>query len=163
MKNLIKTIAILVVVCSTLFTAYMVNASEVPPTDKSGLYAWLKAGSYKAWAHESTPHTSVGPHPTKVVTYINKSLDQSLSKKATTHPKGSAAVKELLNGKGELSGWAVSIKTDANSNSGKGWFWYEMLGTRPNSNVVASDNGVPLCFGCHTPGSDYVLTPYPLK
>lgn len=139
------------------------SADENPPTDGTALYSWLKAGEYKDWKHESKMHKSAGPHPQQVLTYLNKSLDDSLSKGAKSHPKGSATVKELFDGSGNLSGWAVSVKTQADSAAGQGWYWYEMLGTNPDSNVVADGNGVPLCFGCHTPGKDFVLIPHPLK
>lgn len=137
--------------------------TQVPPSDATKLLQWLQDGRYKTWAKESKPHASLGPHPTQVVAYLNGALDKSLAAKAAAHPKGSAAVKELLDASGKLSGWAVSIKTQADSAAGKGWYWYEILGTNAGGRVVASANGVPLCFGCHTPGRDFVLIPHPLK
>jgi len=138
-------------------------ANETPPADGSKLYSWLSDGNYKNWVRESEKHRSAGPHPSAVIAYLNSTLEQSLASESESHPVGSAAVKELFNSAGELNGWAVSIKTDADSQSGKGWFWYEILGTEPDSRVVANGNGVPLCFGCHTPGKDFVLIPFPLK
>jgi len=138
-------------------------ADELPPTEKDALFTWLKAGSYKQWVHESAQHKSAGPHPDAVIAYLNKSLDESLAAGNAAHPEGAAAVKELFNPQGALSGWAVSVKTQADSAAGKGWYWYEILGTEPDGNVVADGNDVPLCFGCHTPGKDFVLIPYPLK
>ncbi len=79
------------------------------------------------------------------------------------HPKGSAALKELFDAKGALAGWAVAVKTADDSAGGKGWYWYEILGTTAQSRVVADGNGVPLCFGCHATGKDFVLIGYPLK
>jgi hypothetical protein len=38
-----------------------------------------------------------------------------------------------------------------------------VFGTRPDARPVADGEGVPLCFGCHTPGRDFVLTPFPLR
>ena len=137
------------------------QTSDVPPTESASLLKWLQAGSYKAWPKESAPHRSMGPHQTLVVTYLNPPLDKSLTAKATAHPKGSAAVKELLDAGGKTTGWAVSVKTSANSEGGKGWYWYEIL-SAPSGNVVAQANGVPLCSGCHTRGKDFVLIPHPL-
>jgi len=57
----------------------------------------------------------------------------------------------LLDAGGKTTGWAVSVKTSANSEGGKGWYWYEIL-SAPSGNVVAQANGVPLCSGCHTRG-----------
>ena len=71
-------------------------------------------------------------------------------------------MKELIDAAGKLSGWAVAVKTAAESEGGKGWFWYEILGTTPASTVVANGHGVPLCIGCHTRGRDGVLTEHPL-
>lgn len=140
------------------------SAQDVtPPTNGSELFDWLQSGSYKTWQHESEKHKSAGPHPSSVIAYLNPLLDESLGSGSDAHPIGAAAVKELYSASGELGGWAVSIKTDADSNGGQGWYWYEILGTSSDSTVVADGNGVPLCFGCHTPGADFVLIPHPLK
>jgi hypothetical protein len=145
------------------FATGLAVAEQAPPTERNALLAWLQAGNYKSWVHESKPHPSAGPHPVQVVAYLNKSLDASLAAGNKAHPKGAAAVKELLDGSGNLSGWAVSVKTDTDSANGKGWYWYEILGINAGDRGVADGNGVALCFGCHTPGKDYVLIPYPLK
>jgi len=160
MKNKIS-VALVVVLFGTF--PFAVNSDETPPADGAALFDWLSAGNYKNWVHESEKHKSAGPHPQSVIAYLNAKLDASLAAGAASHPEGSAAVKELFDGDGNLSGWAVSIKTQADSASGQGWYWYEMLGTKVDSRVVADGNGVPLCFGCHTPGKDYVLIPHPLK
>ena len=55
------------------------------------------------------------------------------------------------------------VKTDGDSQRGDGWFWYEITSTTDGSTPVASGNGVPLCFGCHFTGNDFVLTRYPLN
>ncbi len=143
--------------------AAVAQSADVPPTDEAALLKWLQAGRYKGWAKESAAHPSQGPHPVKVVAHLNPALVRSLTAKAAAHPKGSAAVKELLDADGKPAGWAVSVKTDADSAGGKGWYWYEILGTTAAGRVVAKANGVPLCFGCHTPGRDFVLIPFPLK
>ncbi len=139
------------------------DSGDVPPTDGVALLKWLQAGSYRTWARESAPHKSLGPHPAQVIAHLNPVLDQSLAAKASAHPKGAAAVKELFDAAGKLSGWAVSVKTASDSDGGKGWYWYEILGTTAGANVVAQANGVPLCFGCHAPGQDFVLIAHPLK
>lgn len=141
----------------------LAESADVPPTDGAALLQWLQAGRYKAWAKESAPHKSLGPHPSQVIAYLNPALDQSLAAQAQAHPKGAAAVKELFDAAGRLSGWAVSVKTARDSDGGKGWYWYEILGTTAGANVVAQANGVPLCFACHAPGRDFVLIAHPLK
>jgi hypothetical protein len=138
------------------------RASDVPPTDGPSLLKWLQAGNYKQWPKESGPHRSMGPHQGLVVTYLNPVLDGSMTAKAAAHPKGSAAVKELQDSNGKLTGWALSVKTAADSDGGKGWYWYEILGTTAGGNVAAQANGVPLCSACHMRGKDFVLIPHPL-
>ncbi len=159
-----KSSGVLSGIMATLVLSGSVSiASDTPPANGDELFDWLKAGNYKSWVHESKQHPSAGPHPQAVIAYLNSILDESMASGADNHPQGAAAVKELFDGSGNLSGWAVSIKTDADSAAGQGWYWYEMLGTTVDSRVVADGNGVPLCFGCHTPGNDFVLIPYPLK
>jgi hypothetical protein len=138
------------------------QTGDVPPTAAPALLKWLQAGAYKAWPKESAPHRSMGAHQTLVRTYINPALDTSLAGKAAAHPKGAAAVKELLDATGKPAGWAVSVKTSADSDGGKGWYWFEILGTAADRPTVASGNGVPLCVGCHVRGRDAVLTDHPL-
>ena len=140
----------------------LAQASDVPPTEGAALLKWLQSGAYKGWTKESAPHRSMGPHQTLVQTYLNATVDKSLGAKSKEHPPGSAAVKELLDATGKLSGWAVAVKTAAQSDGGKGWFWYEILGTTAGGNVVANGAGVPLCVGCHIRGRDGLLTEHPL-
>ena len=159
-KPLLKTCLIALI---TVAVSYPTVAQDTPPAEGKALFQWLKSGGYKNWIHESSPHKSAGPHPSAVIAYLNESLNESLNSGADKHPAGAAAVKELFNTSGELSGWAVSIKTQEDSDAGKGWYWYEILGTEESSRVVADGNGVPLCVRCHTPGNDFVLIPHPLK
>ena len=64
---------------------------------------------------------------------------------------------------GKLKGWAVSVKTQANSDNGKGWYWYEVLSPTDASKIAGEGQGLGLCVGCHFPGKDFVVTGYPLK
>lgn len=139
-------------------------AGELPPAEADGLYAFLKSGEYKSWARESAPHPSRGPHPVRVIAYFNPTLEASMKRGGKQeHPRGAAVVKELYDGDGRLSGWAAAIKTDARSAVGKGWYWYEVLSVAQGERPVAADKGVPLCYGCHAPGRDFILTEYPLR
>ena len=137
-------------------------AAAEPPSDAAALRAWLDAGSHREWRKESRPHRSAGPHPETVVTYVNSPLHDSLGAGAREHPVGAAAVKELYRG-GNLSGYAVAIKTQAKSAVGRGWYWYEVTSLAPDAKPVAAAHGVPLCLGCHLAGTDFVLTPFPLR
>ena len=95
--------------------------------------------------------------------YINGIMEASFKAGNKNHPKGSALVKELFSASNALRGWAVMVKTDANSNQGKGWYWYEVLSTTSGASPVADGNGVGLCTGCHSSGNDYIRTSYPLQ
>ena len=137
------------------------------PTDKDGLFQFLKAGGYKEFsAKESVRHPGRGPHsrigwPVRV--YLDPALDASFKAGNGSHPAGSSAVKEMYTEAGELQGWAVMVKTASDSQGGQGWFWYEVTSTTEGAKPVAAGNGLPLCFGCHSTGKDFVLTDYPLQ
>ena len=137
------------------------------PTDNDKLFKYLQKGTYKKLAaQESASHPSRGPHtkfgwPVRV--FLDPVLDASLKAGNDSHPAGSAAVKEMYDADNKLQGWAVMVKTEDDSKGGKGWFWYEVTSTTDGSDPVAAGNGIPLCFGCHGAGQDYVLTSYPLK
>jgi hypothetical protein len=98
-------------------------AVEVP-TKPAPLQAWLVAGHYKTWTHESQPHESAGPHGDAVKTFVSPVLLASLQKGGAPHPAGASAVKELYDAGGKHTGWAVSVKLAADSANGKGWYWY---------------------------------------
>jgi hypothetical protein len=148
-------------------TAETAKVDSVVPVTKDLLFSYLQAGSYKGLtAKESGRHPTRGPHtkfgwPVRV--FLDPKLDASLKAGNTSHPAGSAAVKEMYDASGKLQGWAVMVKTSADSGGGKGWFWYEVTSTTDGSTPVATGNGVPLCFGCHFTGRDFVLTDYPLQ
>lgn len=137
------------------------------PTNMEELYDYLSKGTYKEFAaQESGRHPSVGPHikvdwPVKV--FLDDSLDASLKAGNASHPSGSAAVKEMFNESGELQGWGVMVKTSETDGGGKDWFWMEVTSPTDDSDPVAVGNGVPLCTSCHSIGSDFVLTDYPLR
>lgn len=138
------------------------DVAELPPAEQNAIFQWLKDGHYTGWAAESGVHASAGPHGGGVRTYVNAALLESLSAGNSMHPKGAAAVKELYDG-ATLSGWAVELKTDADSAGGQGWYWYENYSTTDPSGPVAAGNGKSLCFNCHSGGADHVLTPFPLQ
>ncbi|HQR75826.1 MAG TPA: hypothetical protein PLR35_05315 [Burkholderiaceae bacterium] len=162
MSNTARAAGILVVAMSLAAPSAHGELADVPPTESAALLKWLQGGNYKKWPKESAPHRSMGPHKSLVITYLNPALDRSLESKAASHPKGAAAVKELLDEVGKPAGWAVSVKTAPDSLGGKGWYWYEILGTTASGTVVSQAPGQPLCTGCHTLGRDFVLIPHPL-
>jgi len=143
------------------------SAAQDIPADSAKLFAYLQSGAYRSFtAQETKQHPSAGPH-TKVgldvQVFLNDALDRSLASGAEQHPKGSAVVKEMYSAKGDLRGWAVAVKTAADSADGQGWYWYEVKSTTDNRRPVAAANGVGLCAGCHAAGRDFVLSNYPLE
>ncbi len=134
-------------------------ADSVPPTDGDALLAWLEAGEYLGWHAETAPHDSAGPHFGTVRTYVNQQLFDSLEAGDATHPVDAAAVKELYGSGDAVLGWAVEVKTQADSADGDGWYWYEKF----NDQMFADGEGASLCTDCHVGGADYVLTPFPLQ
>jgi len=148
-------------------TADTPSVDSVIPTDQAALFRYLQEGSYKTFtAKESDLHPSTGPHtkfglPVRV--FIDSKMDASLRAGNDSHPAGAGIVKEIYDADRNLQGWAVMVKTAADSADGKGWFWYEVTSTTDGSKPVAAGNGVPLCFGCHIAGNDYVLTEFPLR
>ena len=136
------------------------------PTADGALHNYLRAGGYTDMAAmEEGRHPSVGPHarfgaPVRV--FMNDILSASLEAGNEEHPVGSEAVKEMYLADGTLEGWAVMVKT-ATEGAGAAWFWYEATSTEPGADPFMSGNGIPLCAGCHSTGSDYVLTRWPLR
>jgi hypothetical protein len=132
------------------------------PTNVADLNAWLNTGAYTCWAHESMQHASTGPHAGEVKVFLNSKLDASL-KGSGEHAMGSVAVKEFfaVGGK-EVTGWAVSVKTQASSAAGQGYYWYETFGKAATSGH-SDGQGEAICVNCHSAGNDFVLIPYPLR
>lgn len=134
------------------------SMDELPPESK-GIFDALVNGMYKDWKSEAAPHPSAGPHGT-VQVYFNSIIVDSYTANNEAHPKGSSIVKELYSGT-KLTGWAVMVKVADGSQGGEGWFWYENFSITSNKPIVSSTT--TFCDGCHTPGVDYVLIPYPFE
>lgn len=134
------------------------GATEAVPTNADALFAYLQAGSYEGFAAEPAVHASSGPHG-QVRSFFNASLAASLTANENAHAVGAATVKELHSSQ-VLSGWAVMVKTGAGSTAND-WYYYEVLSTTDESEVVADGAGVSLCANCHAGGTDYILTSFP--
>jgi len=120
-----RAVAPSIVVFCFLASADMAQAEPIePPLGGAALETWLKAGHYKTWRRESGAHASPGPHFGKVRAYLNPVLFES---KARQHPKEAAAVKELYGDGEAVLGWSVAIKTQADSDGGSNWYWYEIF------------------------------------
>lgn len=133
--------------------------SGPPPTEAAALLAWLQEGRYRDWAAESASHPSAGPHGGRVRTFLDPALFASLDAADTSHPAGAAAVKELYFNGDTVRGWAVMVKLQADSDDGRGWYWYETFG----SGAPLEGVGLGVCTGCHASGRDFVRIPFPLQ
>ena len=130
------------------------GALGMVPTTKEALFPYLQAGGYKDFVHEAEAHPSLGPHD-NVKTYLNPILARSVEVGNSVHPVNAAAVKELYK-EGRMYGWAAIVKTQADSDNGQGWYWYEVLSTTDRTNLAADGNGDPFCAGCHSAGRDFI-------
>lgn len=131
---------------------------QVVPTTSDEVFAYLQAGTYAALAAEPEVHASTGPHG-QVRTFVNDTLRRSVDTMQDSHPVGSAAIKELYRGDA-LLGWAVSVKVADVAAGTQNWYWYEVFSTTTND-PVADSTSAPGCSGCHSGGTDFVLTPGP--
>ena len=123
---------------------------------------WLARGYHLKWQCQMTPQDKRPPsgHTGKTRTCNNAALLASAG--SGEYPVGAAAVKELYDGDGKISGHAVSLRVAAGAGDER-WFWFERTG--------AGDGGVPaiglgdvnnprtICVGCHSGAPrDFVWT-----
>lgn len=137
------------------------------PVDEEALFAYLQNREYQSFeTQDAEGHPSAGPHldyGDQVKVFFSDTIAQSLRGGYDAHPQGAALVKELYKADtDELAGWAVAVKTEADSDNGEGWFWVEYMSTQdPTQKPVAAGNGVGLCTSCHQGGNDFVLSQLP--
>lgn len=143
---------------------------QLPPTDTLNLQAWLDRGLYRDWrklVEYNSFHWSDGPPWRRAgALYINDSLYASLAcHDIPNHPTGTAAVQEVVDlGDTAVVGWLVSHKVQVDSDSGRGWYWFEYV----DGNVRTAGRGVVECSGCHGgepggvfPSRDFYATFHP--
>jgi len=152
------------------------DATQTPPQGKAAVEAWLTAGDYKAWHCEAKEHAARSPSPHMINRICSNEVLAAAGAGAV--PEGSSGVKELYDKVGgKIIGYAVSLKTAADSSAGASWYWYERNpAVNPmGDNVVAdglgtSGNPKDVCVGCHVaansdaahPGhGDFVYTQVP--
>ena len=128
-------------------------SSQLPPIGSATeLEQWLATGAYKQWACEKDPH----PARSGSAHVANRICSNDLLSGSASgeFPIGSASVKELYDGSGRITGYAVGVRTQAGALDGA-WFWYERVGTT----TYANGAGVPLCANCHRGAPrDYIFT-----
>jgi hypothetical protein len=136
--------------------------------------AWLAAGSYKQWHSESAIHASRPPSPHGFDRVYSNAVINANASGTGAWPEGAAAVKELFGSATDTTpiGYAVYLKTQADSAGGANWYWYERVpldsaAPHDSKGVVADGLGnagpaMTICVGCHAAaGSDAKHTPSP--
>jgi hypothetical protein len=137
---------------------------QTPPMGQAALEPWLATGAYKMWHCETTAHAARSP---SIHTYdrvcVNDAIANNVSGTAAW-PEGAACVKELYDPTDTttVKGYAVSLKTQADSANGANWYWFE----KETTGTVLADGlgstGAPMtdCVSCHSAaGSDAAHTP----
>ena len=126
---------------------------DIPLGSQAEIEAWLKAGAYKDWACEASPHASrpgSGHSANRICS--NGKLSEDTGSGA--YAVGAAGVKELFDSGGNINGYAIYAKVKP-AEGGDTWFWYERIG----SSIIANGVGVSLCMGCHAGAPrDHVFT-----
>jgi len=162
----------LLAACSSSSDAPGADDQTPPTTGRTDMEAWLTAGSYKTWTAEAAIHESRSPSPHGFNRIYSNDLIVAAATGTGTWPKGSAAVKELYASATATTpvGYAVYLKTDADSAAGANWYWYERVpadseAPHDTNGVVADGKGgsgpaKQICVGCHAAaGSDTAHTP----
>jgi hypothetical protein len=148
--------------------------AQTPPQGAANVQAWLATGQYKAWASEPAIHASRPPSPHGFDRVYSNAVIASNATSTAVWPAGAAAVKELYAMQTDTTpvGYAVYLKTAADSAGGNNWYFYESV---PLTSMVPHDsNGIvadglggsgtanTICVSCHTAaGSDAMHTPTP--
>lgn len=162
------------VACGSDSNTDSITADEqTPPTSgRVDVESWISAAWYKSWTCEPTIHASRDPSPHGFNRICSNEVISAAATGTSVWPKGAAAVKELYTSATATApaGYAVYLKTNADSAGGSNWYWYERV---PNdseaphdSNGVVADGkgggGTPksICVGCHGgAGMDAAHTP----
>ncbi len=152
-----------------------VDTSQTPPTGGSNVEAWLAEGTYKSWHCEAAVHASRSPSVHNFNRICSNDVINMNATGKSDWPVGAAAVKELYQAATDTVpvGYAVYVKTKADSANGASWYFYERVPTsglqsgapHDDAGVVADglgSSGTPLsiCVSCHgAAGSDAAHTP----
>ena len=161
--------------CSTDSGGSSNSDAQTPPTSgRTDIEKWLTAASYKTWACEPAIHASRSPSPHGFNRICSNDVIAGAPTGTAAWPKGAAAVKELYTSMTATTpaGYAVYLKTEADSAGGANWYWYERVpatsdAPKDANGTVADGMGgngaaMTICVGCHTAaGTDAAHTPSP--
>jgi hypothetical protein len=148
------------------------NSQTPPISGRADIEKWLGDGAYKTWTCEPAVHAARSPSPHGFNRICSNDLIAQAATGTSSWPKGSAAVKEIYASMTATTpvGYAVYLKTAADSAAGAAWYWYERVpldSEAPHdANGVVADgkggDGTPksICVGCHAAaGTDAPHTP----
>lgn len=161
---------------ATATDAATTTLSQAPPMGGAQVEAWLAQGDYKHWHCESAVHASRSPSVHNFNRICSNDIVNANAAGTGSWPEGAAAVKELYESATDTTpvGYAVYLKTKADSASGANWYWYERVPLSglqsgaphdAKTGVVAdglgdSGSALKICVGCHgAAGSDSAHTP----
>lgn len=171
----ISLLSVLAACGSSDSTGSSVSDAQTPPTSgRVDIETWLTDASYKTWTCEPAVHAARAPSPHGFNRICSNGVVAGAATGSGPWPKGAAAVKEIYNSLTDATpiGYAVYLKTDADSAAGANWYWYERVplsseAPHDANGVVADGKGssgaaMSICVGCHSAaGSDAVHTPSP--
>lgn len=139
------------------------GSSQRPPRGAAAVEAWLKKGDYMDWQCESGIHAARTPSPHG---FNRICSNDAISSRATDDgpwPEGAAGVKELYESADATApmGYAVYLKTAADSDDGANWYWYERIGDSTVADGLGdSGPAKSICVSCHVAaGTDDAHTP----
>src|SRR5262249_25612228 len=115
--------------CSDTMGSSVSDAQTPPTSGRVDIEKWLSDASYKTWACEPAVHAARAPSPARLQPVCSSDLMAMTASGTGAWPKGAAAVKEIYasaTGTGPV-GYAVYLKTDADSAGGANWYWYERV------------------------------------
>jgi hypothetical protein len=139
------------------------ESAQRPPTERAALEAWLADGAYRDWHCEPDVHASRSPSPHGFNRICSNDLVADNIAGSAPWPEGAAAVKELYASADAAKpmGYAVYLKTAADSADGAAWYWYEKMGGDVVADGLGDSGGAKsICVGCHVAaGADAAHTP----
>jgi hypothetical protein len=159
--------------CSSDSSGSSSSDAQTPPTSgRVDIEKWISDASYKTWTCELAIHAARDPSPHGFNRICSNDVIMGAAAATGPWPKGAAAVKEIYTSMTDTTpaGYAVYLKTSADSAGGANWYWYERVpasSTAPHdgNGVVADGMGGSgtansICVACHAAaGSDTAHTP----
>jgi hypothetical protein len=142
------------------------DSSQTPPIGGTAVTAWLATGVYKNWHCETASHSARSPSPHSVDRVCSNDVIANNATGSAPWPQGASAVKELYTATTDAApgGYAVYLKTQADSAGGANWYFYGAL-TAGGTTVDGMGNDAAVmatCTSCHlAAGSDAAHTPSP--